>query len=203
MAVSVLRAVPAADGPLFQETLKDLQLDAIIAAVTSGRAGYNLVPFFHAPCQDPDTVRFRHEVFADLENPSCLASVEDFSRRMQVVREQMGQAGKFYYRLQKQALILAAARTYCAAVAALREELTAASVHSTGLRAFTAFLDTYVSSDFFPGSVLTRTGYALILTRCPTKSTLTEDTSASALTGARWTTPPKWRPPSPGSGKGP
>jgi hypothetical protein len=151
MAVSVLGAVPATEGPLFRETLKDLQLDAIIGTVTSGRAGYDLVPFFHAPCQDPDTVRFRHEVFADLENPSCLASIEDFSRRMQVVREQLGQAGKLHYKLQKQALILAAAQTYCSAVVALCEELTAAGVRSSGLRAFTAFLDTYVSSGFFSG----------------------------------------------------
>ncbi|MFS0717298.1 MutS-related protein [Arthrobacter phoenicis] len=149
MAVSVLGVVPDGEGPLFLETLKDLQLDAIIGAVTSGRAGYDLVPFFHSPCRDAETVAFRHEVFRDLEIPSCLDAVERFSSGMQSVREQLAQAGKLHYRLQQQALVLAAARTYCSAVTGLRGELSALGLQSPGFRALTAFLDAYTSSGFF------------------------------------------------------
>lgn len=60
-------------------TLRDLNLDQIIAAVTARHERYDLAPFFAAPMVDAETAAWRHAVFRDLEGPALRAAVEQFA----------------------------------------------------------------------------------------------------------------------------
>src|SRR2546425_8471572 len=53
----------------------DLNLDQIVAAITAGKEEYSLTPFFYASLHDVDAIRYRHELFQDLENPTLFEHV--------------------------------------------------------------------------------------------------------------------------------
>lgn len=124
----------------------DLNLDQIVAAVTAGRDEYELQPFFHASLHDVDAVRYRHEVFRDLEDEGLFRCVAEFARSMRQMREQIARCGKLYYRYQKERLFLDAVSTYCGAMADLARDLAAADLRSRGFIAFREFLAGYVGS---------------------------------------------------------
>lgn len=115
-------------------TLRDLNLDQIIAAVTAGRERYDLAPFFAAPMVDAETAVWRHAVFRDLESPALRAAVEQFAVGMRQCREALAVADRLYYALQKQFWHHEAARLYCETLRALSHELDAAGVRSPGFR---------------------------------------------------------------------
>lgn len=127
----------------------NLNLDQIVSGVTAGRDEYNLKPFFHSPPANLATVHYRHAVMKDLEQEAVARSVNDFSRKMRDMREQVGKLNKLYYKLQKQAVFLDAVDFYCAAVGALVSDLNDLQVSSSGLRAFRDYIGDYVRSDRF------------------------------------------------------
>lgn len=127
----------------------DLNLDQLVDAVTIGRAGYDLKPFFYAPLTSAASVTYRHEVMRDLRTQAVLDAVETFAKRMREMREHVTQAAKVHYRRQKQAYFLDGVRVYCDAVNALTDDLDAAEVHSRGLTAVRNHLLGYAKSDAF------------------------------------------------------
>ena len=58
-----------ANAPAF---FTDLNLDQIVDAVTSGCKDHDLTPFYYFSLNTVDTIRYRHEVFQDLEIPASL-----------------------------------------------------------------------------------------------------------------------------------
>lgn len=124
----------------------DLNLDQIIATITAGRDEYELLPFFHASLHDVDAVRYRHEVFRDLEDDGLFRCVAEFARSMRQMREQIARCGKLYYRYQNERLFVDAVSTYCGAMADLSRDLAAAHLRSRGFIAFREFLAGYVGS---------------------------------------------------------
>ncbi len=114
----------SADQPQAQpDFFEDLNLDQVLRSLISGREQYELAPFFYSPLRDPNEVRYRHEVFHDLEKPDVLDSISRFASAMQQTREHRRAAEHLRYELQKQAWFVDAAETYCRAVASLAAEL--------------------------------------------------------------------------------
>ncbi|MGD8329415.1 MAG: hypothetical protein PVJ49_08245, partial [Acidobacteriota bacterium] len=57
----------------------DLNLDRIVAAVTSDKSEYDLRPVFHSGPLDLETILYRHEVMQDLEDAGTKAAIESFA----------------------------------------------------------------------------------------------------------------------------
>jgi hypothetical protein len=127
----------------------DLHLDDIIAAVTAGRAQFELDPVFSARVDDLATIEYRHGVFHDLEAPTIIDAIRSFARRMHQVREHLIRAGKARYRYERDRWILDAAGAYCEAATGLGGDLAAAKPLSHGLRALCDYLAGYLRSATF------------------------------------------------------
>jgi DNA mismatch repair protein MutS len=140
----------ALEAPVF---FIDLNLDQIVDAVTAGKEEYNLKPFFYTPLRDIGTIKYRHEIMQDLENPVVSARVKSFAHKMRTMRGHLAQAEKLYYKYQKKAWFLDAVEIYCDAVHSLAHDLSAADPKSRGLLAFSQYLTSYVGSEPFTSLV--------------------------------------------------
>lgn len=137
--------VPAEDRERAEppECFRDLCLDQIIAAVTQGRDEYDLAPFFHVLLGDVASVRYRQEVFQDLEDPSIRRAVETFAGRMRTLRSAAEQEEKLHHPLQKRRWHLDAASLYCEAIDSLAADLEGVPLGSRGLAALREHLTSY------------------------------------------------------------
>jgi DNA mismatch repair protein MutS len=133
------------DRPMF----RDLNLDQVFAALTSGRGEYDLMPFFAAPLGDVRAVQYRHEVQQDLADDGLAKAVADFALAMREMRENLDLAGRLRERYQNARWFLAAARVYGAAVTALADALSAIDPGSRGFTAFRRYLADYITSEVF------------------------------------------------------
>ena len=127
----------------------DLNLDQIVASITSGKEEYNLAPFFHKPLTSREAVEYRQQAMRDLEDPTRYDAVTRFAEAMRSVRQHLTQAGKLSYKYQKEAWLLDAVELYCQCVENLLSDLRAAAPSSPGLVGFLAFLDAYAGSPTF------------------------------------------------------
>jgi len=127
----------------------DLNLDQIVDAVAEGWADYNLKLFFHAPLNRIDAIRYRHEVFQDLESPTLFEHVRSFAQRMRGVREHLTQANKLYYQYQKEAWFLYAVEIYCEAIRRFAADLPTVALKSRGFLAFREYLMNYAAGRRF------------------------------------------------------
>ena len=144
----------AARGAGFQDEdrsyASDLNLDQIVAAIAGDREERDLITrvLFGHLC-DADVVRYRQEVFQDLENPALSAQVQRFAVLMGQVRARLRQLPKMQYRYQREGWLLDAAAIYCAAVQSLAGLLASAQISSRGLLAFREYLASYAASAEF------------------------------------------------------
>ena len=127
----------------------DLNLDQIVDAVTAGRQDYDLKPFFFTSLQDIDAIRYRQEIFRDLENEALFAQVSAFAQKMRAVRGHLAQADKLHYKSQKERWFLEAVDIYCDAVNGLAQGLTLVELKSCGFLAFRQYVASYTESDRF------------------------------------------------------
>jgi len=137
------------DGACAPEFFADLNLDQVVDSITDGRDEYNLKPFFYLPLRRPETVRYRQDVFRDLENPEILQLVRSFAESMRLMRAHLARGEKRYYKLPKQASFLDAVETYCGATATLSQGLAAVGPNSEGFQEFLDFLIRYSASEDF------------------------------------------------------
>lgn len=134
---------------------RDLNLDQIVAAVARDREERELITtVLFRRLRDADAVRYRQEVFHDLEDPAISDAVRRFAGQMSKVRSHLRQLGQMRYRYQREGWLLDAAAIYCDAVASLAGYLTSAPVSSRGLVAFRDYLAAYIASAGF--TTLTR-----------------------------------------------
>ena len=134
-----------------QGVVVDVHLDDVVAVLVSGRAQYELEPFFRARVDDLATIEYRHDVFRDLEDPGILGLVRAFAEGMGGVRERLAQAGKSHYRYERERWVLDAAGAFCQAAREMRAALAATNPRSAGLRGLRGYLDGYVGSPGFAG----------------------------------------------------
>lgn len=142
------------NGPHFETTRQpaffpDLNLDQVVGAITELHQEYSLDPFFWTPLRDAQTIRYRQEVFRDLENETLVRGIKAFAERMILVRRYLAMAEKLDFDYHKKGWILESARAYCDAIAALARHLANAPIRSLGLRAFREYLKGYVDSPLF------------------------------------------------------
>lgn len=138
----------AASAPEF---FRDLNLDQIVAAITSGWDEFELVPFFQTPLRDSDSIAYRQEVMRDLEDPGLAQAIEAFTERVGDARRYLNLAEQLHYKQHKEGWFLASVERYCEAVEHLSQELGEASLESRGLRSFREYLAAYVGSEAFGG----------------------------------------------------
>lgn len=127
----------------------DLNLDQIIDTITAGKQEYRLQPFFYAPLNTLDAITYRHEIMRDLEQHMLFEQIQAFAQKLRTMREYLIQAGKLYYKYQKERWFLDAVDLYCDAVTSLVYDLSLAEVQSSGLLAFRAYVTDYAHADRF------------------------------------------------------
>jgi len=127
----------------------DLNLDQIVDAITAGRQEYDLKPFFYASLNDIDTIRYRHEVFRDLENETLFEHIKSLAHRIRDMRAHLSQAAKLYYKYQKERWFVESVEIYCDAVNCLVQDLSRADLTSRGFVRFRDYVATYAQSDGF------------------------------------------------------
>lgn len=130
---------------------RDLNLDQIVKSIIAGREEYALAPLFRAPLQRVEAVRYRHEVFRDLEDPALAARIASFAAAMRTVRARLAESEKLRHVLQRERWFLDAMSLYGEAVARLEGELRESALRSRGLAGFRDYLAAYVHSERFAG----------------------------------------------------
>lgn len=129
---------------------RDLNLDQIVAAISGDREERDLITrVLYSPLHDAGAVRYRQEVFQDLEDPALFHAVQRFADRMGEVRAHLRQQAGMDYRYQREGWLLDAAAIYCDAVRALAGHLASARISSRALLAFREYLASYVASAGF------------------------------------------------------
>ena len=145
---------PAAGGAGIQDEdrsfASDLNLDQIVTAIAGDREERDLITrVLFGRLRDDGVVRYRQEVFQDLENPALSAQVQRFAGLMGQVRAHLRQLAKMQYRYQREGWLLDAAAIYCDAVQSLAGHLASAQISSRGLLAFREYLASYAASAGF------------------------------------------------------
>jgi DNA mismatch repair protein MutS len=155
--LSLLAGVPAAQAAVGEEDrsyARDLNLDQIVATVAGDREERDLIAsVLFRRLHDPGTVRYRQEVFRDLEDPALLDVVQRFSGLLGEVRAHLRQLEQMRDRHQRQGWFLDAAAIYCDAVASLAGHLASAQPGSRALRDFRDYLVSYAASPDFTALV--------------------------------------------------
>lgn len=127
----------------------DLHLEEVIRSTVVGREEYELTPFFFTPLPAPMSVRYRHDVFRDLQRGEVSQCVRSFAEQMHRVRALLASATKLHERHFEQGWLLDAAEIYCGAVKALLDGLEGLRLASSGLKGFRDYLADYVPSECF------------------------------------------------------
>ena len=127
----------------------DLNLDQIIDAITAGRQGYNLKPFFYTPLNDTDAIKYRQEIAQDLENEILLGNIRSFALKMGTMRRYLALVDELYNKYHKEGWFLEAVGLYCEAVTCLVHDLNLADLQSRGFLAFREYMTNYANSGGF------------------------------------------------------
>ena len=126
----------------------------MVAAIAGDREERDLITeTLFAHLRDADAVRYRQEVFRDLDDPALLREIQRFTHRMAEVRVHLGELGRMQYRYQREGWLLDAAAIYCEAVRSLVAYLASARVSSRALLAFRDYLASYTASAGFTALV--------------------------------------------------
>ena len=132
------------------DVLRDLRLDEIIASVTGDHEERAFIAArLSEPSRDPVVVRFRQEVFEDMEDVGLRRAVTAALERLGQVRLHLAQVDTLRSAAQREGWFLDAVATYCDAVGMLHRALDAAPVASEGFLAVREYLARYQESSAF------------------------------------------------------
>lgn len=126
----------------------DLHLDDVVTAVAAGRAP-EFAQVFHQPLPDVAAIRYRHDVFRDLEDAALREAIGAFGEQMVTVQRRLVHASKATYSADQERWLLSAAEAYGIAVSELNDRLTPLRPRSAGVTGFRDYLASYVASDAF------------------------------------------------------
>ena len=143
------RPMDGAEGTLAPDFFVDLNLDQLLAAITAQWEQYNLKPFFHSPLRRVEAIRYRHDVFRDLEDTTLLGAIRGFTKAMRDVRVLSNLSSKLHDRFHKEMWFVHAIEIYCEAVQRFDGDLAGSRLKSRGLLAFREYLARYIESADF------------------------------------------------------
>ena len=118
----------------------DLNLDQVVDWATAACADYDLKPYYWLCLEDVDAIRYRHEVFRDLEDAGISQLIRDFTQSMRDVRACLLQADKLYYGLQRWSSLLDAVVIYFNAVERFADDHSRVPIKSRALGAFRNYM---------------------------------------------------------------
>ena len=124
----------------------DLNLDQIIGAIVAPYKDYKLRPFFDTLADGPDTVRYRQDIFRDLEKADVFTFMNDFSIKMRDVHRYISGLDRLF-EWQRRGWILDAAILYFGAIKDLARNLGNAELNSEGLISLRDYVQEYVNSE--------------------------------------------------------
>jgi hypothetical protein len=127
----------------------DLNLDQVVAAITDKKDKDSLRPIFYAAERNEQIVRYRQEVFRDLDHEDNIEIFSRFRESMARVRAGLDYAGKISYRRHRHMVMLHAIGLYCDAITTLTDDLRTHKIQSTGLGDLTAYLTDYADAANF------------------------------------------------------
>jgi DNA mismatch repair protein MutS len=149
-AAQLREAGPREAGGDDRSFARDLNLDQVVAAIAGDRAERDLITAtLFGRLRDAGAVRYRQEVFRDLDDPALLGEIERFADRMAEVLMHLSQLGRMESRYQREGWLLDAAAIYCETVRSLAAYLASAQLSSRALMAFRDYLARYAASDGF------------------------------------------------------
>lgn len=129
-----------------ERCLSDLNLDQFLDLVTADREQYRLRSAFENRLSDLESIRYRQEVFKDLEGEPLRSAIAEFGTAMAEVRSCLARSDHLRHPHQRGAWFLTAAVTYCRAIDGLAPALEASGPRSAGLSSFLTFLAGYRDS---------------------------------------------------------
>ena len=130
------------------DVFADLNLDQVIDKAAPGRDDKDLRALFAEPQTQAETIRYRQEVCADLEDPALAQAVKAFGDHMARVRS-LANADRSAHRYQRLRWLVDAAGIYGEAVRVLGDALNPPGIRSRGLRTLRDYLAEYATSDGF------------------------------------------------------
>lgn len=140
---------PPPAGTSEPDYFRDLNLGQLAAVLSEDVERDWLAAVLYCPVGDPEVVRYRQEVFRDLEDAELFEAVGRFRDGMSDVERHLARLKEMEDARQRQAWFLDAAWTYSKAVGELGDALTAARPRSRGLRALADALESYrAGADF-------------------------------------------------------
>jgi hypothetical protein len=105
------------------DALHDLALDQVIEALTAREPTGALAEVFQTPLATVDAIRYRQEVFRDLDDPETRAMIVRFLDELRDVDQLQTRAAKSHYRYQVDQWHLNAVCAYADAVEGLHQQL--------------------------------------------------------------------------------
>lgn len=128
----------------------DLNLDQVANEMSRDFEERELITaVFYRQLRDPDTIRFRQEIFRDLEDSGLFGGITEGRELLRRVRVHLEQLPKIRSVQHREAWFLDAAGIYCEGIETLTKGLQAAPISSQGLRGLRRFLQAYTASPEF------------------------------------------------------
>ena len=131
------------------EYFTDLFLDQVVDAKITPKKDNNLNSNFYFPLQSTDLIKFRIEIFKDLENQEIFKAIENFSKEFSNVRGGLNLIKYIEDPSHKMSWHLEVALTYCHALDSLSELLEKNQLNSKGLTELKTYLFNYINSTDF------------------------------------------------------
>lgn len=136
------------------ECFGDLNLDQLVASVVARKQPYELAAFFYTPLAEVDAIRFRQEVFIDLERPDVLNLANSFAKQELIShygyqQKAMSRDDSRFGHYHRARAFLNTTLNYVETIEALTTGLGAAEIRSRGMLGLRAYLEGYTQGDAF------------------------------------------------------
>ncbi len=123
----------------------DLNLDQIVNGIAKRYERYNVKDLLMAPLSKLDDIKYRQQVFSDLESKEILDAVRGFSECMKIILVKISSLPDTFD-IQREGRLLVAAKDYSISIRRLFDSLKMNNVKSTAFKEFIKYLEDYLSS---------------------------------------------------------
>ncbi len=127
------------------QVLRDLNLDLAIKEICKDAQDESLKKWFLSPLKEIDEIRYRQEVFIDLESQDLIDSIKSFSKEMRSIMMRL-ESLKDLYDLQREGWFLLSVNNYLNTLSELQDALKSDKIKSRAFLALKGYLETYISS---------------------------------------------------------